>query len=125
MPIGDYYMTAEASHAEIGKRMEELRTVRERIGKLKSKASTVGKVLVSAGKHLIDHPECLWFERDFVDTQFKKRVGEDDPVLHSKESFDLEKIVALTSDLRSCMGEETKLCDRLTEMGYPHTPQKR
>ena len=116
-------MSPEVEYALIGKSLADLKAIRERIGKLRTKAIEIGTTLCSAGEYLKKNPQYLWFQDQQLDNKFilQPRVYQRQtyPRLHFRADFDVEAMMALSSDLRSCIEEENRLCNSLASMGHP------
>ena len=66
-------MTNEDQDAIVGRTVRQLRDVKEKLAKLKSKAHLLGDAFNTVSYHFQNKPELLRFEREDTDTRFIER----------------------------------------------------
>lgn len=118
-------MTNEDQYAVVGRAVTQLRDVKERLAKLKSKAHTMGNAFNTVSYHLHNKPELIRFEREDTDTRFIERRedwnanrGNSEPHIPAKDDLDIAKVIAVRDEIRECLLEKERLETSLKEMGH-------
>ena len=117
-------MTTEDQDAIVGKTIRELRDVKEKIAKLKSRLSSLGDSFNTVSHHLRNKPELLRFERDNTEDRFMERREDwkasrgTEPHIPSKDDLDIERVVTFRDELREHLLTKDRLQESLKAMGY-------
>jgi hypothetical protein len=103
-------MTNEDQDAIVGRTVRQLRDVKEKLAKLKSKAHLLGDAFNTVSYHFQNKPELLRFEREDTDTRFIERRedwnahrGNSEPHIPSKDDLDISKVIAIRDEIRVCL----------------------
>jgi hypothetical protein len=118
-------MTQEDQDAIIGRTLRELRDTRERLAKLKAKASEFGDSFSTVAHHLRNEPQFLRLDGESTDERFVKpsdafrnQYSEAQQHIPKKSDLDINSVVALVAEVRQCLIEEERLGKSLAAMGY-------
>jgi len=123
--FGILVLTQEDQDALVGRRVRELRDVKERLAKLRARAREFADSFSTVHFHLNNNLEYLRIDGERTDERFVEQerqqsgsFGRREPHIPKLATLEIKTVLEIRDEIRACVLEEKSLQESLEHMGF-------